>query len=180
MVFALFRKAPNQPTIDRLHGEIMAAARQPALFANFGVSDTTEGRFEVLALLATPPVCRLAALAAPGPAIAQAITDSIFTGFDDAARQIGVSDVGVPKKMYKLAGAWLGRRDAYAAAYAAGGKNLADAIARNIFASARSGEAAQVAGLARYVQAVWAAHDAAGLADFQMRPAPYPPAADFI
>ena len=53
MIFRLLRRSSNQAVIDRLHGEIVAAARQPALYVDYGVPDTLEGRFEMLALLAT-------------------------------------------------------------------------------------------------------------------------------
>ncbi len=49
-------------------------------------------------------------------------------------RQIGISDVGVPKKMKKLASAFMGRGVAYAAAMDQGETELAAALKRNVLA----------------------------------------------
>ena len=57
---------------------------------------------------------RLAAAEAPGPELAQATSDAVFSLFDDALREKGISDTGVPKRMKKLAGAFSGRGVAYA------------------------------------------------------------------
>ena len=64
-------------------------------------------------------------------------------------REIGVSDVGVPKKMHKLAGAFSGRGVAYAKAAQeekdagpdAKNAQLADALARNVLAGQGDGAA---------------------------------------
>ena len=176
MKFALFRRQKDEAVIDRLHGEIMAAARQPALYLDFGVADTFDGRFEALALVATPPVLRLASLPAPGPDLAQRLTDAIFTRFDDALRQTGISDVAVPKRMQKLAAAWLGRRQAYAGALAAADDGpLREAIARNVYAGSLDPGAPAVRSLARYFGEIATAQERAGLDDYINGPAPLPP-----
>ncbi len=152
----------------------MAAARQPVLFVEYGVADTFEGRFEILALLATLPVRRLAQLEAPGPDLAQELTDSVFNSFDDALRALGISDVGVPKQIHKLASGWLGRRQAYAAALDAKDGGLLDAaLARNVFGGAKALDEAMVQRLARYVRATAAAHDSASLDVFIKARAPF-------
>ena len=53
MIFAMFRRSGTERVIDRLHGDIVAAVRQPSLYADYGVNDTFEGRFELLTLFAT-------------------------------------------------------------------------------------------------------------------------------
>ena len=56
----------------------------------------------------------------------------MFEGFDDALREMAVSDVGVAKRMTKMAAAYFGRVAAYGPALAAGdGEALAAALARN-------------------------------------------------
>jgi len=163
-VFGLFRRSPNEALIDRLHGEIMAGSRQPAFFVEYGVADTLEGRFEILCLVATIAVRRIGALPAPGPDIAQELTDSIFRHFDVALREIGVGDLTVPKKMKKMAQGYLGRVSAYGAALDGDGDGdgdddaaLAVALARNVFGDEGQLESAQCARLARYARAQEAA-----------------------
>ncbi len=146
MIFRLFRKNPHEELVARLHDAIVAQSRLPAFFlAPYGVSDTFEGRFEILTLNAGLVLRRLSAPPEPGPEVAQALANAIFTRFDDALREIGISDVGVPKKMKKLASAFMGRGAAYALAMDDGEAALAAALARNVLAGQGDGAA-----LARY------------------------------
>ncbi len=146
MIFGLFRKNPHEQLVARLHEEIMAHSRLPAFFLPpYGAPDTFEGRFEILTLNAGLVLRRLSQAPEPGPAVAQSLADRVFSAIDDALREIGVSDVGVPKKMKKLARAFMGRGAAYAKAMEQGETALAAALARNVLAGAGDGAA-----LARY------------------------------
>jgi cytochrome b pre-mRNA-processing protein 3 len=142
--------------VTRLHAVVAAHARLPAFFLPpYGAADTFEGRFEVLTLIAGLLLTRLNAAPAPGPAIAQELADAIFSAFDDALREVGVSDVGVPKKMKKLARAFMGRGGAYAEAAAqvdAGQVDaaLTDALSRNVLSG---GDAAAFAAYYRRAKA---------------------------
>ncbi len=149
MIFGLFRRKPHEQKVARLHEAIVAQSRLPAFFLPpYGAPDTFEGRFEILTLNAGLVLSRLSQAPAPGPEIAQALADAVFTHFDDALREIGVSDVGVPKKMKKLARAFMGRGGAYAQAMEQGDAALAAALARNVLGGAGDGSA-----LARYTLA---------------------------
>lgn len=134
MIFNLFRRNANEDLIDALHGEIMAQARQSAFFTGYGVPDSVEGRFEMVALHGAMAIRRLMQLPQPGPALAQDVTDAIFRHFDDALREMGVGDLTVPKRMKKLASGFLGRAKSYRAALDGPGReSLTQAIARNIY-----------------------------------------------
>jgi cytochrome b pre-mRNA-processing protein 3 len=177
MIFAMFRRSGNARVIERLHGDIVAAVRQPALYADYGVDDTFEGRFEALALCATLVVRRLTSLPAPGPELAQEVTDRIFTELDDSMRELGVGDLAVPKRIKKFASAFLGRRNAYDAALASGSmEQLAAALARNVYGLEAAEGAVRAARLARYALAVEAAFAAAPLESFAKGSAPFPKA----
>ncbi len=104
----LFGRASNRRLIERLHGEIVAAARNRVLFTDFGIEDTFEGRFESVVLHAALALRRLHALPAPGPDIAQDLADALFRNFEVALREIGVGDANVPKRMKAMAEAFLG------------------------------------------------------------------------
>jgi len=86
MIFGLFRRRSERRLVDRLHGEIVAAVRQPVFYTEFAVPDTLEGRFEILVLHAALVVRRLDGLDAAGAALAQALTDSMFRHLDIALR----------------------------------------------------------------------------------------------
>ena len=144
MIFALFRRASSEAVVRRLYAALVAVSRTPALYADLGVPDTFEGRFESLTLHAALVLSRLQACEAPGPALAQELVDTIFAHFDRTLREMGVGDTVVPKRMRTMVEAFLGRGTAYAEALAAGGPALVATLARNT-------GAVDAAGLARYV-----------------------------
>jgi len=113
MVLRLFRRSANRQLIDRLSGEIVAAARDPVLFTEYGIDDSQEGRFEAVTLHAVLVLRRLNRMDPPAPEIAQDLTDAIFRSFEIALREMGVGDISVPKRMKTIAGAFLGRAAAY-------------------------------------------------------------------
>jgi cytochrome b pre-mRNA-processing protein 3 len=131
MIFAHWRgRRAARALIDHIHGEIVAAARAPALYTDCGVPDDLDGRFEMAVLHADLALRRLAELGATE--LAQEVVDRVFEGFDDALREMAVSDVGVAKRVTKMAGAYFGRAGAYGPALEADDSEaLARALARN-------------------------------------------------
>src|SRR5579872_4576168 len=114
MILATWRaRRANRNLIEQLHGEIVAAARRTALYADFGAPDTLDGRFEMMALHAGLALRRLTAISGLGEEIAQDLADCVFRHFDDALREIGVGDIAVPKRMKRMAEAFYGRTKAY-------------------------------------------------------------------
>jgi cytochrome b pre-mRNA-processing protein 3 len=150
MIFGLFRGKNNARMIDRLHAEVVAAAREPVLFTSYGIADNLDGRFESLALHAALVLRRLKDLQAPGPDVAQDVADAVFRYFDIGLREVGISDTGVPRRMRDLAEAFLGRAAAYHDALRQTGDArfaaLSEALSRNVFGGREDG-----AELARYV-----------------------------
>ena len=172
MIFSLFRKSPNASIIARLHGDIVAAARQPAFYLDFGVSDTFEGRLELLILHAGLVLRQLALLPDPAPALACDLADAIFAGLEANLREMGVGDIVIPKRMGRLAEAFFGRNMAYDRALKGEGDGLAGALARNVLAGQGDG-----ARLGRYVLAATAALGQRNLAALLAQPLPFPDAA---
>src|SRR5215467_8527437 len=102
------RRSPQVETIDRLYGTIVAQARLPVFYTDYDVADTVEGRFEMLVLHQ--------ALVALGGAL----FDRFCLDLDHNLREMGVTDLGVPKKMQGFAAAYFGRARAYDHALASG------------------------------------------------------------
>jgi len=154
MIFARWRaRRDARALIDHLHGEIVAAARRPALYTDCGVPDTMDGRFEMMALHGDLLLRRLTELGAAH--LAQDLVDRLFEGFDDSLREMAISDVGVVKRMTKFASAYYGRSGAYGPALEAGDETaLAAALARNALRVEGVPEAALR--LARRALATWA------------------------
>src|ERR1700732_2591415 len=133
MVFGLFRRSANRQLIDRLSGEIVASARDPVLFTEYGIDDSLEGRFEAVTLHAVLVLRRLNRMDPPAPEIAQDLTDAIFRSFEIALREMGVGDISVPTQMKSIAGAFLARAAAYDMALRGGAPALKAALARNVY-----------------------------------------------
>ena len=138
------RDSARRKTIERLYGAIVAQARRPAFYVDFGVPDTVEGRFDLLVLHLHLANDRLAAAGEDGIAFGQELIDYFFGDMDASLREIGIGDLKVPKKMRTLAEAYLGRSALYGEATKAENKAaLAKALARNVLASddAEAGQA---------------------------------------
>ena len=153
-LFGRGRKRADPKLIDGLHDSIVAAVRRPDFYRSYQVADTFEGRFELLVLHAGLVLRRLNGAEAPGPLVAQELVDAVFRSLEAALREAGVGDLAVPKRMKKLAEAFLGRSAAYALALDAGGGGLAEALSRNVYAGAGDGHR-----LAAYAVALAAALD---------------------
>jgi cytochrome b pre-mRNA-processing protein 3 len=130
MLNALRRKADVRRAAGRLCAGLMAQARRPVFFTDFGVPDTMDGRFDLLALHAW----LMLETCEREPALAQALIDEIFLHFDEALRQMGTGDVGMNRRLRTLAGAFYGRLQAYRTA--ADVQALTDAILRNLYRGA--------------------------------------------
>jgi cytochrome b pre-mRNA-processing protein 3 len=111
----------------------VAAARQPWFYQALGVPDTLDGRFDLVGLHAFLVIRRLSALPPPGPDLAQAVFDAMFSDMDINLREMGVSDLAVGKRVRAMWEAFHGRAAAYEAALADGDLALAEALARNVW-----------------------------------------------
>jgi cytochrome b pre-mRNA-processing protein 3 len=155
MILAQWRaRRANRTLIDQLHGKIVAAARRPALYAELGVPDTYDGRFEMVALHAGLVMRRLTGLSGMGEELAQELADSVFRHFDVALREIGIGDVAVPKRLKRMAEAFYGRNKAYDEGLDAPETDrLAAALARNVYGQGDVALAPMAPILARHVRA---------------------------
>ena len=79
-------------------GAAVTAARDPDLYGVLGVPDTLDGRFDLIGLHAFLLIRRLRALPPPGPALAQAVFDAMFSDMDINLREMGVGDLSVGKQ----------------------------------------------------------------------------------
>jgi cytochrome b pre-mRNA-processing protein 3 len=124
---------PDRIPIDALYDEIVAAARQPVLYADWQVPDTPLGRYEMMALHVFLVLHRLKSATGEAREIAQALTDEFFKEVEHSIRELGVGDMGVPKRMKKLAGMFYGRAASYEAALDGGDRAaLGAALSRNV------------------------------------------------
>lgn len=115
----------------------MNAARDPFLYTDCAVPDTLDGRFDVIGLHTFLVIHRLTRDVPPGPALAQAVFDAMFSDMDINLRELGVGDLSVGKKVKVMWDAFHGRARAYTAALDAGDAAVLDAaLARNVWRGA--------------------------------------------
>jgi cytochrome b pre-mRNA-processing protein 3 len=151
MIFPLFRRTRHPDTISTLYGMIVAQARLPCFYRDYGVADTVNGRFDLLVMHLALVVDRLM----PDPALrelGQGLFDRFCRDMDDNLREIGISDLKVPKEMRRMGEAFYGRAQAYQAALAAADdRALVEAVTRNIYGG--SPKPAAAGRLAAYMRA---------------------------
>ncbi|HEY2754182.1 MAG TPA: ubiquinol-cytochrome C chaperone family protein [Pseudolabrys sp.] len=183
MIFPLFRRNRRPDTISTLYGMIVAQARMPCFYRDYAVPDTVNGRFDLIVLHLALVLDRL--MRDPGQREAgQGLFDHFCADMDDNLREIGISDLKVPKEMRRMGEAFYGRAQAYQAALAAkGDEELIETVARNVYGAPPPGPAAAVRLAAYMREAVRevAAQDAAAVAQGALRlpdPAAIPAVAD--
>lgn len=137
-LFGLLRRRRWERAGFQLYTAAVQAARDPYLYERLAVPDTLDGRFDMIGLHVSLLIHRLRAAPRPGPDLAQAVFDAMFSDMDHNLREIGVSDMAVGKRMKAMWEAFHGRAQAYAAAVEGGDEAaLAAAVARNVW---RGGE----------------------------------------
>ena len=166
MILSAFRRRHHNRNIHGLYGAIVAQARLTTFYTRYGVSDSVDGRFELIVLHLVLVLRRLGGEQTAGPTqgsprqgspraaarIGQQLFDVFCRDLDDNLREMGVGDLAVPRKMRTFGEAFYGRQAAYGAALGAtDDRELEKALARNIFGLAETDENA--ARLARYARA---------------------------
>jgi cytochrome b pre-mRNA-processing protein 3 len=162
----LRRRAEQERAGFLLYGAAVTAARDPYVYATYGVPDTLDGRFDMIGLHAFLLIHRLRFLPEPGPALAQAVFDAMFSDMDKTLREMGVGDLSVGRRVRSMWEAFHGRARAYEAALQSPeAAALPAALARNVWRGAppADGGAQALARLTRAQHANLAAQDVAQL-----------------
>ncbi len=165
MIAGLFRRAgARRRAVEGLHVALSEAARRPGLYTDLGVPDTVEGRFEALSLHVILVLRRLGQLPPPAADVAQDLVDSVFMQLDASLRELGIGDMGVPKRIKKLGASFYARAGAYGAALDAGDRaGLAETLARNVLDGVEPDSARPLASYVEAAAAALGAQDLDGL-----------------
>jgi cytochrome b pre-mRNA-processing protein 3 len=135
MLNAFRRSGARRAVVERLYHAVSERARAAVFFRGLAVADTIDGRFDVLVLHAWLLMDELQRR--QQTEIGQQFVDSLFVQFDVALRELGASDVGMNRRMKKMAAAFFGRLEAYRGASTE--QALAEAIIRNVYRGAKQG-----------------------------------------
>jgi cytochrome b pre-mRNA-processing protein 3 len=161
----LRRRRSKTSKSEKLYGAIVAQARLPHFYRDLGIPDSLEGRFVVLSLHLFVVLRRLKQEGAAGAPLAQEVMDQFIADMDTVLRELGVSDLRVPKKMCALAGSVHALLETYDQAFTAGEAPLAAAIAASLPSQCEDAELSSEA-LASYLMACAAALEREPLSAF--------------
>jgi hypothetical protein len=152
MILKRFRSNFRNRKIDDLYGAIVAQSRCAAFYTGYGVSDTMEGRFDLIVLHIVVLLVRFDRLGSSARDIGQKLFDLFCRDLDANLREMGVGDLAVPKRMRQFGEAFYGRQAAYRTALGTPDvRALEKALARNIFGGVNGDGPRR---LARYVRAL--------------------------
>jgi cytochrome b pre-mRNA-processing protein 3 len=162
--FNHFRKPRLAPrgTIEAIYGMIVTQAREPLFYRDLGVPDTVNGRFDLLLMHLWLVLRRLKSTEA-GRDLSQALFDHFCNDMDDNLRELGVSDLKVPKRMQAFGEAFYGRTAAYDMALTEGREALAQALCKNVLNGENIEKARRLAAYADVVVAALDRQDEAAL-----------------
>jgi cytochrome b pre-mRNA-processing protein 3 len=134
MILSLFRKNTATTPVYAVYNAIVAQSRQPRFYAEWQVPDTVTGRFDMISLHMALLFRRLRAETGDQKEFSQAVFDLFFKDMDRSLREMGVGDLGVPKRIQKMGNIFFGL---LASLNAAMDRNDAEALqevlARNVF-----------------------------------------------
>ena len=149
-LFGLLGRGRHERVGFQLYAAAVKAARDPLFYAELGVPDTLDGRFDLVGLHACMLIRRLRRLPPPGDALAQAVFDAMFSDMDTNLREMGVGDMTVARNVRAMWEAFHGRATAYEAALDdPDPEALEQALARNVWRGAAAPGASRLATIAR-------------------------------
>lgn len=108
MILSLFRKNTATEPVYAIYSAIVAQSRQPIFYADWLVPDTVTGRFDMISLHMALLFRRLRSETGPQKDFSQAVFDLFFKDMDRSLREMGVGDLGVPKKIQKMGNIFFG------------------------------------------------------------------------
>ncbi len=132
--FNFFRRRRWERTGFELYAVAVAAARRPGFYAKLDVPDTLDGRFDMVGLHVFLLVRHLSRQKRPGPDLAQALFDAMFSDMDLNLREMGVGDMSISRKVRAMWDGFHGRAVAYTQALnTQDTPGLQAALARNVW-----------------------------------------------
>jgi cytochrome b pre-mRNA-processing protein 3 len=148
-----------------LYNMIVAEARRPLWYAEMGVPDTLDGRFDMIAAVLSLVLMRIEAEGGEGRSASALLTEVFVDDMDGQLREIGVGDVVVGKHVGNMMAAMGGRLTSYREAIGDRAA-LEQALVRNLWRG-QPGAEARPALVAERMQAIAGRLAAASLDDLR-------------
>jgi cytochrome b pre-mRNA-processing protein 3 len=148
---SIFHRFRRRDAVMSVYNRIVERAREPQFFADWGVPDTLDGRFEMLSLHAFLIFNRLKADPGFTGDFAQDLFDTMFADLDRVLREMGATDIGVGRHVKTMARGLYGRLVAYEQGLSEGDAALEDALRRNLYGTVNP-EPAQIMAIQLYLR----------------------------
>jgi len=130
----MFSFTDEKKAAHKLYIILVGQARQSSFYEKGGVSDTIEGRFDMIALHAILLLRRMNLQPKETKKLSQALFDYMFDDFDLNLRENGIGDTGIGKRIKKMATGFYGRMAAYNEGLdSEDNQLLTAALARNLY-----------------------------------------------
>lgn len=128
-------------------------ARLPVFYADMGVPDTIDGRFDMICLHCYILVHRLQRSGTRmDKRLSQKLFDVLFRQMDFSLRELGIGDLGVPKHMKRMMQGFNGRANNYESAVQAQDREaLQKVLTNNVYGTLDHVEQGHVQAMADYV-----------------------------
>lgn len=130
MIFGI--GADPREVLIPLYNSAVSEARDPVWYAEMGVPDTLDGRFDMVAAILSLVIVRAEAEGAAGREPSARLTEVFIDDMDGQLRQLGIGDVVVGKHIGNMIAAMGGRLSAYRDAIGEGAA-LEEALVRNLW-----------------------------------------------
>lgn len=150
-IFNFLSPNPVDDTARKIYVSLVKQGRQPVFYLSFGVPDTPDGRFDLIALHAFLLFRRFKRDHDRTEALGQAVFDLMFADMDQNLREMGVGDLGVGKRIKGMAEGFFGRVQAYEKGLDDTPEALESALKRNLYRKSTPSDT-QVSAMAAYMR----------------------------
>lgn len=148
----LFSFSHEKETAHKLYRVIVEQARQPVFYQDLGVTDSQEGHFDMITLHVALVMRRLRQNVDISRKLSQALFDYMFADIDMNLREQGIGDMGVLRRVKKMAKAFYGRLESYdGGLMQEDDADLIQALHRNLYRERETGQE-NLAKMATYVR----------------------------
>ena len=130
---SIFAESPFAAPAREAYLKVVGQARQAPFYQSFGVPDTVDGRFDMIALHAVLLIRRIKGQGPESDQFGREFMSYLFADMDRNLREMGTGDMGVGRKIKAMADAFYGRAKVYQAALDSGAPTLEEALERNVF-----------------------------------------------
>lgn len=162
---SLFSSPVYQQESHALYLRVVEVARDPKFYTEYGVADTIDGRFDMIALHMFLVTNRLRKInTTESLELLRAVSEVFFADMDRSLREMGSTDTGVGRRIKNMSQAFYGRQLAYQTA-AGDNEKMQEALIRNLYRG-DVGKHLQAAKMAQYVEEQLVAYASRDFASF--------------